>query len=82
MLFLIFGNALFYDFSKKPKGYTKIFFKAVFWNLANLGLILYENKKLRSSNKLSDKELDSYLLEKSIEISLVKNKKDHNNNGT
>lgn len=77
MLFLIFGNAIFYDLSKKPKGYTKIFFKAVSWNLKNLKIILKEHKKLRLINKISDEELDNHLVHKSIEFAFVRKNEQH-----
>lgn len=71
MLFLTFGNAIFYDFSKRPKGYTKLFFKAIFWNLENLKIILKEHKRLRLMNKISDEELDNHLIHKSVEFSFL-----------
>lgn len=72
MLFLLFLNALYYDLSKKPRGYTKVFFKAMFWNLANMKFIIKEQKKLRLQNKISDNDLDRHLMDSSIELSFFK----------
>ena len=72
MLFLIFLSAVFYDAKKRPTGYMRAFFKAISWNLINLGSTMREHKKMRSTNKLSDKELDSYLIRKSIELDLIR----------
>ena len=74
MLFLIFLSATFYDAKKRPTGYMRAFFKALSWNIINLKSTMREQKKLRLKNKLSDKELDSYLINKSIELDLIRNK--------
>ncbi len=74
MLFLIFLSTVFYDTKKRSTGYMKAFFKAIFWNIVNLGSARREQRKLRLKNKLSDKELDSYLISKSIELDLIRNK--------
>lgn len=74
MIFLIFFSSIFYDISKKPMGYTKNFFKAILWNVTNFGFMIKERKKIRSINKISDGELDHYLIQKSIELSLFRNK--------
>lgn len=72
MLFLIFLSSIFYDVRKKPHGYTGTFFKAAFWNMVNISSILKERKKLRLMNKISDSELDHYLIQGSIELPLIK----------
>lgn len=72
MLFLIFFSSIFYDISKKPKGYTKNFFKAILWNVTNFEFMIKERKKIRSVNKISDGELDHCLIQKSIELSLLR----------
>lgn len=69
---LLFLNAFVYELSKKQKGYLKGFFKAIFWNLFHLGLVSEEQKKLRSASVLDDEDLDSYLVQKSIELALLK----------
>lgn len=74
MLFLIFLTSVSYDTSKKHRGYTIAFFKAVFWNLVNVRTLLKERKKLRLINKISDSELDHYLIQGSIEYSLIRSK--------
>jgi len=68
---LIFINAVFYELSRKPKGYIKKFIKALLWNLINLRSALDEQKKVQSTRKIMDKEIDKYLLKKSIELSLI-----------
>lgn len=75
MLILVFLNSLYHDMFKKPTGYTKTFFKALWWNLVNVGNTMQENRKLRSTNKISDNELDRYLLNKSIEFNLVRKRR-------
>ena len=74
MLLLIFLNAIFYDFSKKQKGYTWNFFKAIGWNLINLRCTFKEQKRLRSINKITDSELDEYLIKRSVEIAYLDRK--------
>lgn len=74
ILFLIFLNSVYYDKSKKPRGYVKIFFRALWWNLVNLGYTTRERRKLSSINKISDQELDKYILNHSIELGLLRNK--------
>lgn len=71
-LCLIFLNAIFYDIKKTPKGYTGAFLKALAWNLSNLGYTLKEQKRLRTINKISDSELDNYIIPNSIELSIIK----------
>lgn len=71
-LFLMFINAIFYDTTKSQKGYTNAFLKALIWNLSNLGHTLREQKRLRTSNKISDSELDNHIIQNSIELSLIK----------
>lgn len=74
MIFLIFLTSISYDVSKKPHGYTKIFFKAISWNLSNLRFMIKERKKLRSVNKISDNELDHYLIQGSIDLALIRSR--------
>lgn len=74
MLFLMFLTSISYDLSKKPGGYTKIFFKAIFWNISSLRSTIKERKRLRSINKISDNELDQYLIQGSIEFALIRNR--------
>ena len=71
-LFLMFLNAIFYDVKKTPKGYTRAFLKALIWNLSNLGHTIKEQKRLRLTNKITDGELDNYIVQNSIELSLIK----------
>ena len=71
-IFLMFFNALFYDATRKPKGYTGAFFKALIWNLSNLGHTINEHKRLRLTNKISDSDLDSHIIQNSIELSRIK----------
>jgi GT2 family glycosyltransferase len=75
MIFLVFLNSLYHDMSKKPTGYTKTFFKALWWNITNIGNTAQENRKLRSTSKISDHDLDAYLLNKSIELNLVRKRR-------
>lgn len=74
IIFLIFLNSIVYDVSKNPKGYIKSFLRGIFWNLTHLRVMLKEQKKLGLLNKITDNELDSYLVPKSIELALIKNK--------
>ncbi|MGI0010068.1 MAG: hypothetical protein ACREAE_01555, partial [Nitrosopumilaceae archaeon] len=74
MLFLMFLGTIFYELSRKPTGYMRTLFKAIFWNMSNLISTMKEHKKLRLTNKISDKELESYLIHSSIELSLIRNR--------
>lgn len=71
-IFLMFFNALLYDATRKPKGYTQAFFKALIWNLSNLSHTIKEHRRLRLTNKISDSELDNHIIQNSIELSVIK----------
>lgn len=77
ILFLIFLDSVYYERSKKRTGYIKTFFRALWWNLVNLKYAAREHRKLSSINKISDSELDKYVLNHSIElgelVAMIKN---------
>lgn len=71
---LLLINSIIYDVSKKEKGYVINFLKAMSWNISNSLYIIKERKKSRGINKISDKELDHYLVQNSIEFLLLTGK--------
>ncbi len=72
MLVLLFLNGIYYDFTKEQRGYTIKFIKALGWNLTNLKKILNERKKIKSMRKISDKEIERFLIDHSIELDILK----------
>lgn len=68
---LIFINAIFYELSRKPKGYINKFVRALLWNLINLRSTLDEHRKVQSTRKIMDEQIDKYLLKKSIEFTFL-----------
>ena len=70
-IFLVFLNSVIYDITKSPKGYIKSFFRAISWNMKHLGLIMSEQKRLNATRKITQEELDRYLVPKSIELALL-----------
>ena len=75
LLLLLFLDAIYYDKSKKPKGFVKTFLRALWWNLANIFRIRKERKRSIAINKISDSNLDKYILNHSIELDLLKIRK-------
>lgn len=71
-LLLIFINAIYYDMTRKQKGYLKNFIKALHWNLTNMSSTLQEQKRLQLACKIPDEELDNFLIKKSIEFSIIR----------
>lgn len=69
---LLFINAVFYDLVKNKKGYLLHFVKALSWNLTNIPFMLKERKRLQSSSKITDLDLDKYITKNSIELSNFK----------
>ena len=68
---LLFLNGVYYDFTKEQKGYTLNFFKSFLWNLQNLKIIMNERKKIKSIRKVSDKEIEKFLIDHSIEFDIL-----------
>ena len=72
---LMFFVAIYYDLKKKPRGFLRSFFLAMFWNITNVRHIIKEHSNLSTMNKMSDMELNQYLVDHSIELSLFRNLK-------
>lgn len=72
ILLLVFVNAIVYDLYKPQKGYLFKFLKTIIWNVGNFRSTIKEQRKLRSISKISDNELDKFLINYSIEMTFRK----------
>lgn len=74
ILFLLLVNSIYYNFKFKTVSYTFNFFKAWFWNIKNIKIILFQRKKVFKINLLTNDEFNNLITSKSIEINFFKNK--------
>ena len=68
IVFLIFLDSIYYSIKKKSIGYFFMFFRSIGWNIKNSKNIIKERKKIQSDRKISDNEIEKYMLKKSIEL--------------
>jgi len=71
---LILADSIYYSYKFKSIKYFYMFFKAIFWNIMNIKKMEYERKKIQKIRIMTDDEIEKFMIKKSIEIKLFKNK--------
>jgi len=72
ILFLAFLGSIYYEKKSKKKGFLKMYFKALFWNIKNYNLMKKEQSKIRHLRKTSFQDIDNCLENSSIELRLFR----------
>jgi len=72
IIFFIFADSIYYSVKLKSAKYFLTFFKVIGWNLANFSKMKKERTKIQKFRKLSDDEIEKFMLKKSIELSILK----------
>ena len=68
IIFLISLDSIYYSYKMKSLAYFFAGFKAVTWNIANIGKLKNERKKIQKIRKISDEEIEKVMIKKSIEF--------------
>jgi len=75
IIFLILGDSIYYSYKFKSLKYFYYFFKAIFWNIINLKKMKIEREKIQKLRVIPDKEIEKFMMTKSIEVELLSTKK-------
>jgi len=72
IIFFVFSDSIYYSVKSKSPKYFLTFFKIIGWNLANFNKMKKERKKIQKFRKVSDNEIEKFMLKKSIELQVLR----------
>jgi len=74
IILFVFSDSIYYSINLKSPKYFLSFFKAVGWNLVNFSRMKKERAKIQKFRKVSDEEIEKFMLKKSIELNFLKSR--------
>lgn len=72
IFFIIFADSIYYSTKFKSPKYFFGFVKAIAWNIRNFRKIKHERDKIQSIRKVSDDEIEEFMIKKSIELEVLR----------